>query len=59
MNSLIDEVQTYKEEQADGRILKSIKFKFPICYDSEKNIVNRWDNETTVETVVLLSKKDR
>lgn len=56
MNSLIDEVQTYKEEQEDGKILKSIKFKFPICYDSEKNIINRWDNETTVESLCLLEK---
>ncbi|MEE1003357.1 MAG: recombinase family protein, partial [Acutalibacteraceae bacterium] len=53
----IDSVEIFPEEQPDGRVLKSISFKFPVFYDGEDNITKIcWDGETTVETVCLLSK---
>ena len=54
MESLISEVQIYEERQPNGQWLKSIKFKLPII-EEDMNI--GLDNDTHVETVVLLSHK--
>lgn len=54
-NLLIDEVQIFDKEQSDGRWLKSIKFKFPVYYNDDIIDVISWDENSTVETVVLLS----
>lgn len=57
-NTFIDSVEIFPEEQPDGRVLKSISFKFPVFYDGEDNITKIcWDGETTVETVALLSRQ--
>ena len=53
MESLISEIQIYPERQPNGQWLKSIKFKLPII---EEDMSFSLDNETQVETVVLLSK---
>ncbi len=56
LNTFIESVEIFPEEQPDGRILKSINFKFPIFYDGEdvQNIC--WDSETTVECAVQLCR---
>ena len=54
MSALIDEIQVYEEEQANGQWLKSIGFKLPII-DSEMNL--GLGNDGHVETVVMLSHK--
>ena len=41
---------------ADGRFLKHIKFRFPVYFNNGETTDICWDNESTVETVVLLSK---
>ena len=46
----------YEEEQKDGRILKGLRFKFPIYMNGRNVLGVDWDNESTDETVVLLSK---
>ena len=57
-NTFIDSVEIFPEEQPDGRVLKSISFKFPVFYDGEDNITKIcWDGETTVEPVALLSRQ--
>ena len=56
MNSFVERVDIYEDEQPNGRFLKHIKFKFPVFFDGEEIQELSWDNETTVETVVLLSK---
>ena len=56
MKSFLEEVNIYEEEQEDGRILKSLKFRFPVFFNNQKLYELDWDNESTVETVVLLSK---
>ena len=53
MESLISEIQIYPERQENGQWLKSIKFKLPII-EEDMNI--SLDNDTHIETVVLLSK---
>ena len=46
----------YEEEQKDGRILKGLRFKFPIYMNGRNVLGVDWDNESTDETVVLMSK---
>ena len=45
-----------EEEQKDGRILKGLRFKFPIYMNGRNVLGVEWDNESTDETVVLLSQ---
>ena len=56
MKSFLEAVNIYEEEQKDGRILKSLKFRFPIFLDGQEMYELDWDNENIVETVVLMSK---
>ena len=46
----------YEQEQPDGRFLKHIKFRFPVYFGDRETQELCWDNESSVETVVLLSK---
>ena len=57
MNSFVERVDIYEDEQPNGRFLKHIKFKFPVFFDGEEIQELSWDNETTVETVCLLSNR--
>ena len=54
MKSFLADVNIYEEEQADGRILRSLKFRFPVFFNGEEIYELDWDNESTVETVCLL-----
>jgi site-specific DNA recombinase len=54
LNSFIEQVEVFQEEQPDGRFLKRIKFRFPVFFDGAEMEDMRWDNETTVESVVTL-----
>lgn len=56
MKSFLEEVNIYEEEQEDGRILKSLKFRFPVFFNNQEVYELDWDNESTDETVVLLSR---
>ena len=58
MNSFVERVAIYADEQPNGRFLKHIKFKFPVFFDGEEIQELSWDNETTVETIVLIQKKN-
>lgn len=53
MKVLLDNVQVYEERQANGQWLKSMEFKLPII---KKDMKLRLDNDSHVETVVLMSK---
>ena len=62
VNSFVERVDIYEEEQENGRFLKSIKFRFPIYYNgAETQEVDfsddSWDYQRSLETVCLLSKK--
>ena len=54
LSQLVDNVQIYEERKENGQWLKSIEFKLPII---EKEFTLSLDNDTHVETVVLLSHK--
>ena len=56
LNSFVEQVDIYEQEQPDGRFLKHIKFRFPVYFNGSEIEELSWDNESTVETVVLLSK---
>ena len=56
VKSFVEEVHLYEKEQEDGRFLKHIKFKFPVFFNGAETRELDWDNESTVETVCLLSK---
>ena len=59
MKSLLEEENIYEAEQEDGRILRSLKFRFLVFFNEQELYELDWDNESTVETVVKLSlKKD-
>ncbi len=57
MKSFLKEVNIFEKEQEDGRILKSLKFRFPVFFEGADIEGYDWDNETTLETVVLLTKE--
>lgn len=57
LNSFIERVDIYEQEQPDGRFLKHIKFRFPVFYDGKETEDLSWDKDTTVETVVLMTRK--
>ena len=56
LNSFVEQVDIYEQEQPDGRFLKHIKFRFPVYFGGRETQELCWDNESTVETVVLMSK---
>jgi site-specific DNA recombinase len=63
MNVLLDNVQLYEVAQPNGMWVKSVRFKVPLNVDGElydelfTNNCNSLPNETTDETVCLLSRK--
>ena len=58
LNSFVEQVDIYEQEQPDGRFLKHIKFRFPVYFGDRETQELCWDNESTVETVVGLHRKD-
>lgn len=52
LKSFLSDVFIYEEEQKDGRILKGLRFKFPIYMNGRNALGVDWDNESTDETVV-------
>ena len=52
LNSFIERVDIYEQEQPDGRFLKHIKFRFPVYFNGKEIEEMSWDNETTVETLL-------
>ena len=58
MKRFLEEGNIYEAEQEDGRILRSLKFRFPVFFNDEELYELDRDNESTVETVVGLHRKD-
>lgn len=57
LSNVLSDVFIYEEEQKDGRILRGLRFKFPIYMNGRKVLGVDWDNESTDETVCLLNKR--
>lgn len=59
MGSFLEKVEIYPQEQENGQILKSLKFRFPIYFNGSEAFGVSWDNETTVEMVVLITRDEK
>ena len=57
LQSFVERVDVFPEEQSGGRFLKRIKFRFPVYFDGAEVENMRWDNEMTVESVCTLIKE--
>ena len=61
--SFVEEIRIHESELPNGRFLKGIKFKFPVKYNSameeadDFDVEYGWDEESTLETCVLLSQQ--
>lgn len=59
MKSFLEEGNIYEAEQVDGRILRSLKFRFPVFFNEQELYELDWDNESTVESVLLMRRAKR
>ena len=59
MKSFLEEGNIYEAEQEDGRILRSLKFRFPVFFNEQEVYELDWDNESTVESVLLMRQAKR
>ena len=59
MKSFLEEGNIYEAEQEDGRILRSLKFRFPVFFNGQELYELDWDNESTVESVLLMRRAKR
>ena len=59
MKSFLEEGNIYEAEQEDGRILRSLKFRFPVFFNEQELYELDWDNESTVESVLLMIRAKR
>ena len=59
MKSFLEEGNIYEAEQEDGRILRSLKFRFPVFFNEQELYELDWDNESTVESVRLMRRAKR
>ena len=57
LQSFVERVDVFPEEQPGGRFLKRIKFRFPVYFDGAEVENMRWDNEMTVESIVCLCRE--
>ena len=59
MKNFLEEGNIYEAEQEDGRILRSLKFRFPVFFNEQELYELDWDNESTVESVLLMRRAKR
>ena len=59
MKSFLEEGNIYEAEQEAGRILRSLKFRFPVFFNEQELYELDWDNESTVESVLLMRRAKR
>lgn len=57
LQSFVERVDLFPEEQPGGRFLKRIKFRFPVFFEGAEVEDMRWDSEITVESVVTLCRE--
>ena len=56
LRAMISFIEIYKGKHADGHLIKTIHFTFPVTYDGESGVLFISSMGGEVETVVLLSK---
>lgn len=57
LNSFIERVDIFPEALPSGRILRRIKFRFPVFFDGQEVQEIGWDNDSTVESIVCLVRE--
>ena len=57
LNSFIERVDIFPEALPSGRILRRIKFRFPVFFDGQEVQEIGWDNDSTVESIVTLIRQ--
>lgn len=57
ISSFVESIEIYESELPDGRFLKRIRFRFPVYFKGKEVQEISWDEDTTVETVVLLTER--
>lgn len=58
LQAMISYIELYKEKRADGHLVKTIHFTFPVTYDGESGALFIRTNEQQVECVVSMSRKE-
>lgn len=56
MGTFVESIELYPEHLENGKFLKHIHFRFPVYYNGTVIDDISWENESTVESVVLLSR---
>ena len=56
LQAMISSIEIYRDKRADGHLIKTIHFTFPVTYDGESGALFVRTNEQQAETVCLLSK---
>ena len=56
LQAMISSIEIYRDKHADGHLIKTIHFTFPVTYDGESGALFVRTNEQQDETVVLLSR---
>ncbi|KAF5069637.1 hypothetical protein DSECCO2_231040 [anaerobic digester metagenome] len=55
IGSFVDSIEIYPEPLEDGRILKNIKFMFPVFFNGKDISEISWDKEGTVEAIIMMT----
>ena len=58
ISSFVESVEIYESELPDGRVLKRIRFRFPVYFNGNEVQEISWDEGTTVETICLLREAE-
>ena len=58
LQAMISYIEIYRDKRADGHLVRTIHFTFPVTYDGESGAAFIRTNSDKLETVVLLSQTD-
>lgn len=59
LQAMISSIEIYRDKRADGHLIKTIHFTFPVTYDGESGALFVRTNEQQAETVVLMSRASK
>lgn len=56
LQAMISSIEIYRDKRADGHLIKTIHFTFPVTYDGESGALFVRTNEQQAETVALMTR---
>ena len=59
LNSFVEQVDIYEQEQPDGRFLKHIKFRFPVYFGDRETQELCWDNEVPLRLCAFWANENQ